>query len=315
MPPRFLRFLARRLAAAVCLVLFASSAALVLARLAPGDHLSSFETDPEVAASERRRLGLDRPLYRQYFEWAARLARFDLGESTRYPGRQVAALLSERAPLTAGIGAAAVLVATVLGIPAGVVTGSRRRGTLQAVVRALSAAALAVPPVALSLLLLLLASRTGWFPLGGVPDKAGAGDWLRHLVLPVLALAIPAAGALERLQARAMAAALQHPAVRAARARGIPVSRLVWRHAWRLSLPPVLAVYGLLLGGLLGGSFVVEYVMALPGLGRLMYDALLARDASLVAGCAAAGAAFLAFGVLVADVALAAADPGRQGAM
>ena len=313
MPPRFLRFLARRLAAAALLVLFAASAALVLARLAPGDHLSSFETDPEIAAAERRRLGLDRPLHRQYFDWAASLARLDLGESTRYPGRPVAALLAERLPLTVGIGAAALVLATLVGIPAGVVSGSRPRGALQAIARASSAAALAVPPVALSLLLLLLASRTGWFPLGGIPDEAGAGEWLRHLVLPVLALAIPAAGALERLQSRSMAAALEHRSVRAARARGIPLSRLVWRHAWRLSLPPVLAVYGLLLGGLLGGSFAVEYVLTLPGLGRLMYDALLARDASLVAGCAAAGAAFLALGVLIADVALAAADPRSQG--
>jgi peptide/nickel transport system permease protein len=128
-------------------------------------------------------------------------------------------------------------------------------------------------------------------------------------VLPVIALALPVVPVLERLQSRALAEALADPAILAARARGLPHRRIVWRHALRLSLKPVLAVYGVIVGALLSGSFVVEYVMSWPGLGRLMYDALVYRDANLAAGCAAAGAAFLAFGILLSDVALAAVDP------
>jgi peptide/nickel transport system permease protein len=168
---------------------------------------------------------------------------------------------------------------------------------------------LSLPPVILSLGLLFLASATGWFPVGGLPSSGGAAAMVRHLVLPVLALGLPVAATLERLQSRAMADALRHPSVQAARARGIPESRVVWSHALRLSLTPVLAVYGVIAATLISGSFAVEYVMTWPGLGRLLYDGLIARDANVVAGCAATGAAVLAIGILFADVALAAADP------
>jgi peptide/nickel transport system permease protein len=134
-------------------------------------------------------------------------------------------------------------------------------------------------------------------------------ELVRHLVLPGLALALPFAAALERLQSRSIADALRDPSILAARARGVPLRRVVWHHAWRLSLEPVLAVYGVMIGALISGSFVVEYVMTWPGLGRLMYDALVSRDANLVAACAATGTAFLAAGILAADIALAAVDP------
>lgn len=294
---------------ALLLVLVVSSAAMLLARLAPGDHLSAFDLDPAVVAAERQRLGLDEPLFVQYRRWLLGFSRFDLGESTRYPGRAVSDLIAERAGLSVLVGTVALVVATLIGIPLGVVSGSRRSGVLHAAARSVSVLILSMPPVVLSLVLLVGASRTGWLPVGGLPAQPSFTEMLRYLVLPVAALSLPIAAALERLQARSIAEALQTPSVLAARARGLPRHRLVWRHAFRLSLTPVLAVYGVIVGALISGSFVVEYVMTWPGLGRLMYDALLYRDANLVAGCAATGAACLAFGILVSDVALAAADP------
>ena len=106
---------------------------------------------------------------------------------------------------------------------------------------------------------------------------------------------------------------LAEPCVRAAAARGVSSGRLIWRHAWKLSLKPVLAIYGIVIGALISGSFVVEYVVAWPGLGALMYDALVARDAYLVAGCAAAGSLALGAGILASDIALAAVDPRTTG--
>jgi peptide/nickel transport system permease protein len=176
-------------------------------------------------------------------------------------------------------------------------------------IRAATTIVLSVPPIVLSLVLLFVAARTGWFPVGGLPEHSTVAEATRHLVLPVLALALPIAAALERLQSRSMMEALRDPSILAARARGVSLRRLVWRHAFRLSLKPVLAVYGVMIGALISGSFIVEYVMSWPGLGRLMYDALRSRDANLAAACAATGAAFLAAGILIADVALAAADP------
>jgi peptide/nickel transport system permease protein len=308
-PPRVLTYVLRRAIQALLLVLVVSSAGLLLARLAPGDHLATFDRAPETIEAERRRLGLDRPLYEQYARWASGAARLDLGESSRFPGRRVSELLEDRAVHSVLLGAAALAFATAIGIPLGVFTGSRRSGAMVHTARLGTLLLLSVPPVVWSLALLVVAVRTGWFPVGGLPDEPTLVDAVHHLALPVLALGLPVAAVLERLQARALAGALRDPAVLAARARGISKERIVWRHAFRLSLPPVLAVYGIIVGGLISGSFVVEYVMTWPGLGRLMYDALTARDANLVAGCAAVGAACLAAGVLLADVALALADP------
>jgi peptide/nickel transport system permease protein len=208
----------------------------------------------------------------------------------------------------------ALLLATAIGIPAGILTGSRPRGVVSHVARGASVLMLSIPPLIMSLALLLLASATGWFPVGGMaPADASLFERARHFVLPVLALALPTAAALERLQSRSIAEALNEPCVRAAAARGLGSRRLVWHHAWKLSLKPVLAIYGIVVGALISGSFVVEYVVAWPGLGALMYDALVARDAYLVAGCAAAGSIALAFGILASDVALAAVDPRTTG--
>ena len=309
MDRRFFIFVVRRTLRALALVLIVASTALLLARLAPGDHLSTFETDPATVAAERHRLGLDKPLHRQYLDWIGRVARLDWGESTAYAGRSVSALIAERAGQSALIGIVALALATVVGIPLGILTGTRRRGIIAKSARALVIVLLSIPPIVLSLSLLLFASRTGWLPVGGPPAGASILERIPYLVLPVVALALPIAAALERLQSRAIGEALSAPSILAARARGLSAQRVIWRHAFRLSLKPVLAVYGIMIGALISGSFVVEYVMTWPGLGRLMYDALIHRDANLVAGCAATGAAFLAVGILISDILLAAVDP------
>lgn len=301
----------RRAAFAAALVLVVSSAALILAAAAPP--AVPLDLDPERVRAERARLGLDRPLLEQYASWIGRVARFDLGESIRF-GRPVSALIRERAGNTLLLGTAALLLATAIGIPLGIYTGSRF-GTVASLARAASALLLAVPPLITSLGLLLVAVRTGWLPAGGLPDTSGLGITsalavtMRHLVLPALALALPIAASLERLQSGALREALDDPSIAAARARGIPEDRLRWRHAWRLSLKPVLALYGIVVGSVLSGSFAVEIVTAWPGLGELTFEALRARDLHLVAGCAAAGATALAVGILASDLALAAADP------
>src|SRR5439155_25459132 len=139
-------------------------------------------------------------------------------------------------------------------------------------------------------------------------------DGARHLVVPPAALALPVAAMFERLQAQAMAEVVGQPYVLAAFARGVPRSRVVWRDALKAALRPAASVYGLVVGSLLSGSFAVEMVTSWPGLGQLMLQALRSRDVSLVAGCAAAGSVFLAFGTLVSDAALALIDPRTREA-
>jgi peptide/nickel transport system permease protein len=313
----FTRFLLRRAASGALLVLLVSSGALVLARLAPP--ADAFGTDPALLAAERHRLGFDRPLPEQYVAWLARGAHLDLGESLHFR-RPVAALIKERAANTALLGLSALLLATGLGVPLGVFTGSRRGGVLVGAARGISLVFLSVPPLVMSLAMLLLAVRTGWLPAGGLPDiprdagPLGAlATTLRYLVLPSLALALPIAASIERLQSASIRAALAEPCMLAALARGVPWHRVLWRHALPLSLRPVLAIYGITIGSLLSGSFAVEVVLSWSGLGQLMYQALQARDLYLVAGCAATGAVCLAAGIFLADLASAALDPRVEG--
>ncbi len=176
---------------------------------------------------------------------------------------------------------------------------------------------LSVPPLLTSLFLVFIAATTRVLPPGGMTTagvlemswSAWVLDVARHLPLPALALALPIAATFERLQSQSITDALHQPFTVAALARGVAPHDVIVRHAWRVSLRPICAVYGLAIGALLSGSFVVEFVTAWPGLGRLMYEALRARDVYLVAGCAAMGGFFLAFGSLVGDLLLAAADP------
>ena len=307
--PRSLRFVARRSLRALVLVLAVSFAAMLLVHLAPGDAFSGFDVDPAVASAERARLGLDRSFAAQYLAWLAGAARLDLGESSRF-GRPVTTLLAERAGNTILLGSAALVLALGLGIPAGVFTGSARHRWWARALQAAALVLIATPPLVTALVLLLIASRTGLFPTGGMSStQSGGGDILRYLPLPALALALPIAASLERLQSGAMREALREPCVAAARARGISLNRTIWGHAWPLSLKPVIGVLGIVIGTVLSGSFVVEIVMSWPGLGGLMYEALVARDIHLAAGCASAGAVFLAAALLAADVALIIVDP------
>ncbi|MBE3096394.1 MAG: ABC transporter permease [Planctomycetes bacterium] len=318
-----LRYLARRLAFAVLLVFVVSSGALLLTRLAPGDFASDLfgaGASPQTIARERARYGLDRPVVDQYVNWLGRAIRLDLGVSLMY-GRPVRDLLQQRAANTALLAVTALVLATLIGVPLGVISGSRRRGVLPALIRSASLLCLSLPSLLTSLLLVLVAARTGWFPIGGMISidavDAGWGAWLRdllwHLPVPTLALALPVAATLERLQAQATAEALDEPFVLATLARGIPRSRMLWRDVLRVAIRPVASIYGFVLAGLFSGSFVVEIVTAWPGLGRLMYEALKARDLYLVAGCAAMGSVFLAIGSLVSDLVLAAVDPRLAG--
>jgi len=298
-------FLARRVLAALALVFVATSGALLLAQLAPGDYASQFGRDQAQIAAERHRLGLDLPVAQQYARWLKRSLTLDLGESFQYQ-RPVTALVAERAWNTALLAATSLAVATLLGIPWGIVTGSRR-GVLIRALRGVSLLFLSIPPLISSLTMLAVAARTGWLPVSGMGGVS-------HLVVPTLALALPIAAILERLQAQSIGDALATPMALSARARGISRRLIVWRHAWRQSLGPILAIYGVIVGTLFSGSFAVEIVTSWPGLGDLMRQALLTRDTYLVAGCAAAGAAFLAAGVLLGDVLHAVVDPRVGGA-
>lgn len=310
-----LSYISRRLIFALFLVFAVSSASLVLARLAGGDYVTEslgIEAHRETIEQARARYGLDKSVGAQYRDWLGRVVRLDLGRSLLYD-RPVSDLIPERAANTAILAFTALLFATLIGLPLGVVAGSRR-GIIPGAIRAASLVLLSMPPLITALFLIFVAAGTGWMPIAGMrsPGEPSTGltvDLLHHLIVPAGALALPLAAMFERLQAQAMADAIGAPFVLATFARGVPRSRVVWRDALKASLRPIAAVYGIVVGTLLSGSFVVEVITAWPGLGRLMLDGLRARDVFLVAGCAGAGSIFLALGSLLSDAALALVDP------
>ena len=309
------RYLGQRLLFAAALVVVVSSSAFLLTRLAPGDYaresLGPTATRGQVEEL-RSRYGLNRPLGDQYLRWIAGAVRLDFGRSLLYD-RPVTDLIPERALNTAVLAVTALAAATLVGLPLGVISGSRRGGWLAALIRSASIILLSMPPLVMSLALVFLAARTGWLPIGGMRSEGAAGsgllDLIRHLVVPAAALALPLAAIFERVQAQATQEVIGEPFVLAALARGVPRARVVWRDGLKASLRPVASVYGLAVGLLFSGSFIVEMLTAWPGLGRLMLDALRARDVYLVAGCAATGSVFLALGIFLSDAALALVDP------
>jgi peptide/nickel transport system permease protein len=309
-----LAYLIRRLIFATLLVFLVSSASLILARLAPGDFSTAVLGDrarPEQIERTRAQYGLNRPVADQYRDWIAHAVRFDFGRSWLYD-TPVSTLVRDRAANTAILAVTALAAATLIGLPLGILTGSRRAGVISHTIRGTSLVLLSLPPLLTSLVMVMIAARTGWFPIGGMGSEVA--DVLSHLVVPAVALALPVAAMFERLQAQAMAEVVGQPYVLAAFARGVPRSRIVWRDALKAALRPTAAVYGLVVGSLLSGSFAVEIVTSWPGLGRLMLEALQARDVYLVAGCAAAGSVFIALGTLLSDAALAAVDPRTREA-
>lgn len=309
-------YLLRRALVAVLLVFVVSSTALLLTRVVPGDFTSEqFDLDAATRTRLRAEAGLDQPILVQYARWVGGALHLDFGRSLVYQ-RPVLDMVRERFVNTAMLALTALVLATLIGVPLGVLSGGAAGRTAH-LIRLASVTMLSMPPLVASLIMVLIALRTGWWPLGGMTswsaaDLSWAGwfaDLARHLPVPALALALPLAAVVERVQAQAMVDAMAHTFVRAALARGIGRTRALLAHAWRGSLGPVLGLYGITIGSLFSGSFIVEIVTAWPGLGRLLFDALRARDLYLVAGCVAAGALALTIGTFTTDALHAAVDP------
>jgi peptide/nickel transport system permease protein len=296
----FARAALRRVAATVGFVALVATAAFVLTRLAPGDPtlaLRASGASEAVIAHERARRGLDQPLTALAADWLRGALRGDLGESVTY-GRPVRTLVAERAVYTAQLAAGALIVALIIGVPLGILGGAYPRHWASRLSATLSLALVSCPPMVAALALLWIAATTQWMSME-------PGAW----VLPTLALGVPLAASIERLQSQAVREAMGGLEVVAAAARGIPPARLLWIHVARQSLRPLLGIFGVVIGSLFSGSLIVEVVTSWPGLGRLTYDALRERDIYLVAGCAMAGAVCLSAGQWIADAARTWADP------
>ena len=317
-----IRFLVRRIALAVPTLFGIVVVVFLLMHLAPGSPasaLGSAESGRRISAAVRTELrhlyGLDRPLPERFVQWLGRVARFDLGESF-VDRRPVSERIREALPATLALNGLALFFTLALAIPLGVAAGGRPEGPFD---RGTSVGLFALysTPVFWAALLLqtLLCVKLGWLPLYGVSSDpapagfAGLADRLAHLALPVTCLTYGSLAFFARLVRSGVAEARSQDFVTAALARGLSRRQVLWRHAFRNALLPLVTLLGLLLPGLLSGSVIVERIFAWPGLGRLYFDSILSRDYPVVLGLSLIGGVATLAATLAADVALALVDP------
>ena len=316
-----MHFVLRRVLHVIPLLLGISALSFLLLHLAPGDYFASLAENPQVSAEALARMrhdfGLDRPAWVQYFLYLRNIALHgDFGQSFAYH-QPVAQVLYARVWNTLLLAGAAALVTWGLAIPLGVVAAVRARTWVDRTLSLVAFAALSVPEVISGLLLLYLAARTRWLPIGGMHslDAGEMGvlgrfaDVLRHLVLPAVVVGIvPLASRMRQMRA-GMLDVLSLDYVTTARAKGLPETAVIGRHALRTALNPMITLFGLTLGSLLSGSFIAEYIFSWPGLGTITIEAIQRQDQYLVLGAVMMAALVLVLGNLVADVLLAIADP------
>jgi len=292
----------------------------VFAALAPGDVLSEMKIDPRVSpetvAALRLRYGLDRPLPLKFGQWLQSVGRGELGFSLAY-NRPVATLLWPRARNTLLLTVSATTITWLIAVPVGAWSASHRGGWGDRFCAGATTALLVVPELVLGLGLLLFAARTGYLPVGGMVsarfDELSGWDRVKdvavHLVLPGTALILVTLPVLVRHVRSSFLEVLGTPFIQAARARGVPGPRLLFRHALRVAANPLITLFGLSIAGLLSASLVVEALVSWPGLGPLLLEAIAARDLHLVIGAVMCSTLLLLTGNVIADALLYVADP------
>ena len=314
-------YLVRQLAASALLLLLVLTLTFVLVHVVPGDPFANLFENPRVSASYKAHLrevyGLDRPLPVQYASWLAAAVRGEWGVSLSKQ-RPVARVIAEALPATVLLGLTAMLIEYLLAVPLGI-WAARRQGRLaDQLIRGLSLVVYSVPVFWLGLMaVLVFAYLLPWFPASHLrspgADQLPAGarllDLLRHLALPAIVLGASSAGGTARFVRNSMLEVLSQDYVRTARAKGLGEGRVMVVHALRNALAPVLQLLGVSLPVLLNGALVVEVIFAWPGLGRIIFQAISARDYPVILATTTLTGVLVIAGNLVADLLHVAADP------
>jgi peptide/nickel transport system permease protein len=291
--------------------------------LAPGSPTDMETTlNPLTGAAARQRLeelyGLNRPLYIQYADWLFRLLHLDFGNSMSADARPVLTKILERLPLTVSMNLISLVLTLLIAIPTGVISAVRQNSLLDRGLTILVFLGFAMPSFWLALLLMLFFGiELQWLPISGITSMNYAQmdawgklcDLARHLVLPVTVYTIGGLAGMSRYMRACMLEVLRQDYILTARAKGLSARTVVWRHALRNALLPVITLLGLSVPGLIGGSVIIESIFALPGLGQLFYAAVMARDYTMIMGNLVLGAVLTLAGNLLADICYGLADP------
>lgn len=319
-----IRYTARRLLQAVPILLGIVTLTFLLLHLAPGDPATAYfnpNVSPEIIERMRENLGLNLPLHEQYLRWLRSFFTGDFGYSFGQH-RPVAQVIADALPNTLVLSAVSLLLIFVLGCAVGALQAVRQYSALDIATTFVSLFIYSMPGFWLGLMLILLFSSPALpevlrLPISGVTSidyefMAPAQrllDRARHLVLPSFALGIASAAGVSRYMRGAMLEVLSQDYIRTARAKGLPETAVILRHALRNALIPIVSLLGLYLPLLFGGSIVIEVVFSWPGMGRALYNAILARDYPVVMACTFLFGVLVVFANLVADLLYAVVDP------
>jgi len=281
-------YIVRRLLALIPVAVVVATVAFVLIHIAPGDPASIIagpDASPDDVARLQRQLGLDAPFHVQLFRWYGRLARGDLGQSI-FLRRPVLEAIVDRAEPTILLTTYAIIIAVLLGVPAGVLAARHHDGTTDQALMAAALIGISIPNFLLGLLLILFFSvQLGWFPVAGYsPLEYGWLGTLRSLTLPAFALGVVQSALIARIARSAMLDVLREQFIVAGRAKGLGERAVVYKHALKNVMIPTVTVIGISLAILISGSVIVEQVFNIPGLGRLIISAVLRRDYPVIQG-------------------------------
>ncbi len=315
-----IRYLARRAAHGLLMLFGVSILMFLLFQTAPGDFLSEIRVNSQISAETiaqlRVQYGLDQPLPVRYWQWLKSSARGDFGYSFAY-NTPAATLLLPRARNTLLLSIPALLISWLIAVPLGVLAAGWKSRWADRLFSGGTSVLLALPDVLIALLALLIALKTGIFPVGGMtsinPQQQGTWAWLRdlgwHMVLPVAAMVIGSLTMILRHVRAAVTEVLGSSYMRAAEGHGLPRFKLLFGYALPAAANPLISLFGLSVALLLSVSLLIEVVMSWPGIGPLLLEAILARDLFIVIGAVMLSTVFLIGGNLLGDVLLYAFDP------
>lgn len=315
-------YIARRLIGMLPVLIGITLITFFVIHLSPGKPTRlQAEMSPKISLEAREKLdklyGLDKPVHIQYWEWVKRLARFDLGKSF-VDDRPVSQKIGERIPITIAINVLSLALIFLVAVPIGITSAVKEGSAYDRISTVFVFIGFAMPTFWLALLLMnLFGVHLGWLPISGIKSidfedynlLEKLADLARHLALPVFVSAFVGLAGISRYMRTSMLEVLNKDFVRTARAKGLPESQVIYKHALKNALLPIVTIIGLSIPGLIGGSVIFESIYAIPGMGKLFYDSVMARDYPVIMGVLFIGAILTLIGNLVADVIYACVDP------
>jgi peptide/nickel transport system permease protein len=318
-----LQYIFKRLIFMVPLLIGITIICFTVMHLAPGSPTDlQTQMNPRVSAEAKGRLRtmyeLDKPLHQQYWSWVKKLAVLDLGKSFSSDHRPVADKILERLPITILLNILSMLLILLIAIPIGILSAVHQDSPFDKITSVFVFVGFAIPTFWLALLLMIFFGvNLSWLPISGIRSlnyeylPAGAAFWdlIKHLILPVLLSAFGGLAGLSRYMRSNMLEVIRQDYIMTARAKGLSERVVIYKHALRNALLPVITILGLSIPGLIGGSVIFETIFAIPGMGQLFYMSVMARDYPVVMGILFIGAALTLLGNLIADVSYAVADP------